>query len=868
MGFVLSIQGRAAQTRQIISMLDSLLERTWLVCLVLFFVAFAPRVAAAGAYVTVDEEHWVARSVDFVYNLGSGNLEVMPSVHPGVTGLWGFGLSLFARSWLTGDVAGLLEMHANDYYDLPDLLPTAAMFTTLVTSLTVVGGYLLLRNLWGKKGAFLAGLLIALDPYFLAHSRRVHLDAILSSTMYLSALALLVWVGWSSGSRPRRYLVISGIFAGLAWLTKVTAIYLIPFTLLALAGHLFVSSKGCRVGIPALARIGKSLLLWVVVAGLIFWVPWPAMWVKPGLTIGELIQGIMWGVEVPHGAPASTGNMPMHFFLGQVVDDPGLGYYPLISLFRMSPITFLFLPASLVAIVAGQRRKAVHKSRALAFWLGVAYIVFYIIMISLGAKKLESYMLPIFPMADTLAAVGLLACLRWLARRWQRWRRGARQPATHAIFYGLAVAGIIAVSFLWLRLVPYYSAYFNPLLGGAKQASRWYAFGGGEGLDMAARYLNGKEGAEDLVVSTPYDDAVFQYYFKGKAEPLRRKHWTGSWLLADYVILYFSYVQRNVPSPEVVDFINTLEPEYVASINGIEYAKVYQVPALITDHIPPISHPADVNLGDEVTFLGYDLASQEVESSGEIEITLYWQRRRPLDTDYSVYVRLVNGVRHVWGAQDSGPLWGTMPTSFWQEGMVVADRRRLQVLPGTPPGIYEIEIGMYDSATMYHLEPIGVEGELVLGPITIERGIVGGLPGLQHTLEANLDDQVHLVGYDLEGRLEPGGSLHLTLYWQAVSSPATDYTVFVHLIGEDGQIWSQQDNQPVTGYYPTSLWMEGELVRDQYDLPVPDEAPTGKYTLRVGMYEAGTDRRLPLLDEKGAIVADNIVLDAVQVDVP
>jgi hypothetical protein len=845
--------------------LGGVLRKPWVVCLVLFLVAFVPRAMAAGAYVTVDEEHWIARSVDFIYGVLNGDLAVVPSVHPGVTVLWGFGAFLLARFSLTGDLSALFQMRADGYYDVPNLLPTAAMFTVLVTSLTVVASYLLVRRLAGKKLALLAALLIALDPYFLTHSRRVHLDAVLASMMYLSALSLLVYVGEASPSR--RYVLLSGIFAGLAWLTKVTAAYLIPFTLLALAGHLVTTTRGWRPVPAAMWREGKSFLVWAVAGCAILFLLWPAMWVRPAFALGELVRGVRWGVAVPHGASGSVGDVPVQFFWGKVVSDPGPGFYPLSSLYRVSPIVFLFFPVSIVSALVGQKRGWLASSKALAFWLGVAYIAFYVVMISLGAKKLESYVLPIFPMLDTLAAVGLFALLRRLAQR-KPGPDGVARQALFPVLYAATVVGIVLTSIVWLRLVPHYSAYFNPLLGGVRTASRLLAFGGGEGLDAVAGYLNQKEDAESLIVSTPYDRAVFRYYFEGTAQPPSRKHWTGSWLLSDYVIWYLSYAQRDLPAPEIVALLESLEPEYVARINGIDYARVYEVPPLVTENVPPISHPASVNLDDQVTFLGYDLDTAQVESGGEIGITLYWQGRQSLDTDYSTYLRLINGVYDVWAQQDGGPLHGMMPTSRWDEGMVITDERRLQVLPGTPPGTYQIAVGVYDPATLHHLDPVGQGEELLLGPVEVARGLAAGPPAPQHPLEANLDDQIRLVGYDLEGQPEPGGSLHLTLFWQALSTPQDDYTVFVHLVGGDGLIMGQQDSQPVSGFHPTSDWTVGEFVRDQYHLTISEASPPGEYSLSVGMYRAGTGDRLPLLDERGEVVGDSIVASSFRVGQP
>ncbi|MFB0546697.1 MAG: 6-pyruvoyl-tetrahydropterin synthase-related protein, partial [Anaerolineae bacterium] len=53
-----------------------------------------------------------------------------------------------------------------------------------------------------------------------------------------------------------------------------------------------------------------------------------------------------------------------------------------------------------------------------------------------------------------------------------------------------------------------------------------------------------------------------------------------------------------------------------------------------------IGHPAHVNLGDEVLFLGYDLWDEKVRQGDELRLRLYWQALRPLERDYSSFVHL------------------------------------------------------------------------------------------------------------------------------------------------------------------------------------------------------------------------------------
>jgi hypothetical protein len=54
-------------------------------------------------------------------------------------------------------------------------------------------------------------------------------------------------------------------------------------------------------------------------------------------------------------------------------------------------------------------------------------------------------------------------------------------------------------------------------------------------------------------------------------------------------------------------------------------------------------------------------------------------------------------------------------------------------------------------------------------------------------------------------------------------------------------------------------------VRDQYDLTISPDAPTGEYQIEVGMYVAGTGERLSVLDRAGQVQDDRVVLGQIQV---
>jgi mannosyltransferase len=111
-------------------------------------------------------------------------------------------------------------------------------------------------------------------------------------------------------------------------------------------------------------------------------------------------------------------------------------------------------------------------------------------------------------------------------------------------------------------------------------------------------------------------------------------------------------------------------------------------------------------------------------------------------------------------------------------------------------------------------------------------------------VEALLGDVIRLRGYRLAGTAEPGGTLALTLYWQALAPASADYVVFAHLVGANGAIVGQKDQPPQNGATPTTTWIEGEVLADHYLIPVRADAPAGPAQLLVGMYVPETMTRL------------------------
>jgi hypothetical protein len=107
-------------------------------------------------------------------------------------------------------------------------------------------------------------------------------------------------------------------------------------------------------------------------------------------------------------------------------------------------------------------------------------------------------------------------------------------------------------------------------------------------------------------------------------------------------------------------------------------------------------------------------------------------------------------------------------------------------------------------------------------------------------------DEIVLLSYQRDGPLRHGATVRLTLDWQSLRPMTDDYTVFVHVVDEEGTIWAQRDGEPVDGERPTSSWELGEIVHDEYEIMIPVDGPREGYSVQAGFYDGETGVRLPV----------------------
>lgn len=308
---------------------------------------------------------------------------------------------------------------------------------------------------------------------------------------------------------------------------------------------------------------------------------------------------------------------------------------------------------------------------------------------------------------------------------------------------------------------------------------------------------------------------------------------------------------------------------------GVEDSPVLRVAKSSRNfELPAIPQPLEASFAGKIKLLGYHLPpmGRRVEPGQRLPVTLYWQGQEWLGEELVIFTRLLDNQQVVWGGYDRLPQENYSPL-LWAPGQVITDGFTVPVRAGAPPGVYMLSLGWYrrvgGQAESLPLvdpqtgQPTG-QTAITIGPIKVggpPDGVTVESASPATPVNVALGDEIKLTGYDIAiDHDEPAQNrksktcaersrsiqnLKLTLYWQALRQPQTDYTVFAHVRNQAGEIMAQKDTPPAGGAYPTGLWDPGEIIKDRLTIPLP-ELPPGRYELVVGMYDFSSGARLPV----------------------
>ena len=628
------------------------------------------------------------------------------SYHPGVTTMWlsAVGLGLFA--WQQGlSPDQMLRIEPTKPGTIDDAVVAGVVPLALVIALCIALSYVLLRRIAGQRAALVGSGLLALDPFYMTHSKVLHVDALLATFMFMSVLFLFNYLyrkKWLD-------LICSGTFAGLAFLTKSPSLFLVPYVALVV-GTYELTALGSGAAAEArrqewgrrLWAFIRVLLIWGGVAAVTFIVLWPAMWVEPLDALRWMSERVAFHVETLHFNPV--------FFNGQITfEDPGLPFYLATMVWKTTLVTLPMACTALVFALLPFRRGKYSRM----VWLLAAYVVCFTFQMGLSARKEPRYLLPVFPVLAMVAALGLAQSIEALGRilPWLKWRG----LPTALIVLALALqAGVV------LPRHPYYGTHHNKLLGGSRVAQHILPLQDqGEGLDLAAQYLNTLPRAQQSrVLIHPLGGELFDRTFIGFTNTTR-----DPWI--NYRVYYVNQVMRRLDSEgweEAWNADRQAAPLWSVAFDGVTYVWVYGAPPEEPAAGGP-EYEANYRLGEHIRLKRVRLSDQTPAPGDSLTVVLIWESDGEVKENYTVFCHLLSASGELVAQQDGPPIYGVRPTPSWRAGEIIEDSHEISLDGDLAPGDYELSVGMYDAETMERLAAYDAAGHR----LAEDRIVVGSL---------------------------------------------------------------------------------------------------------------------------------------------
>jgi hypothetical protein len=773
-----------------------------LLCLAIFLLALLPRLGALDWYTTPDELRWVDRSLRFSTALAQGDFAAtIQSGHPGVITMWLGSLGIRLQHALPATQPKFDPQSAEVARFLAQYLDAARLPVIFVVAINLVVLFALLDRLIDRRAAFLAAGLIALDPFAVALGSILHVDALLMTFAMNSLAALCVAL---HSQRSARWLMLSGGLAGLAMLSKS------PAAILSVAMFIVVVLDSVHQR-RSIGQVIRWLLIWGVSAAVIFFVVYPAMWVAPVKTILRMRTTAENFSETAHA---------VNFFNGSNDRDPGPLFYPVVLAFRSTPILWLGLIAGIVLIV---RAKSEHDKRLRSIaWVYWAFAIVFIGVITLGAKKLDRYVLPALEALYIVSALGLAFVIEQLGQHSEQSRVAAEsknarpstslrsvQDAKHKWILNGAVAALLIISALQFTSTwPLTLRAYNSLLGGYDVAKTVLPVGGGESAEVgqalkASPYADERIGVSDMVGTAPY--------FAGALVA----NTTAGLTQADRLLVTAADFQLTPDDTQA--WIGKAAPVMTFTVQGRPYAWLYpnQALAMEREHFSAQHQPVDAILADYASELALHEQAQIVAEMDEA-------------TAQAMLTQIAQSHDRVWVIH-----YAASPRRVLKPIFRLLDTYAIQLDEWSSPlstgALYTLPDDLSFSA-----QSVPLNGDVRFG------------------------ENIHLnQAATIVSRVQPGQSIGVVNEWSA-SGPEAQ--AIVALLDNAGYQWG-------TGIKPVPLLNDDDTTRTRrIDVPVPLTIPPGKYRLVLNVIDVASGGPIGTRRSDGSFGGIDWLLGSITID--
>lgn len=321
------------------------------------------------------------------------------------------------------------------------------------------------------------------------------------------------------------------------------------------------------------------------------------------------------------------------------------------------------------------------------------------------------------------------------------------------------------------------------------------------------------------------------------------------------LMAFSSFVKRPV--------LRWVAPALIAALAAITLlspfiyiAPAYALPEKLKDEtlIPPDTQFTQLYFENKIRWIGFrvNTPAQRVRPGEVLDVTLYWQALRPMERNYSAFIRVLgrdDTPVHVLNTYPGGGMW---QTTLWQAGDVIADRYHLRIA-GTMtntqlmPTVLRLDVGFWDFTTKAFMETFDGAGKPT-GRQAYEAASMAAPTPLPANapIEKQRLEKVRVANVKAS---RAGNRIALALDWLVDADVDRDYTTFVQLFDYTGRkLDPQADGRALNGAFPPRWWRKGDAVRgDQYTLDLPAPLPAGQYLIKFGLYDKD-DRRMPAFD--------------------
>lgn len=374
---------------------------------------------------------WKARVYDFgtgVFNLDPD--KTVQKYHPGVTLMWVGTFAVKAFNFYVNLTTGA-DPADNLISTVFGLHFTQKLFLILTLGLVFAVIFRVLKRLFGVKYGLLFLFFATTEPYFLGLTRVFHLEGLMSSFMLASFLYYYEYLV----NENKKSLAISSVFGALSVLTKTSSVFIVLFIPFSNFMYTYLDNKEIK---QSVMRSLKPYFKWLGYFFITCVVLWPVILTNPVLTFSTLYKGVFTvGIEGPH----------YQLFFGQWVEDPGPFFYPLVILFRGSPLLIIGLIMSILF-----RRKLFGKKSSRFILLTSLFIALYVLELTIPSKKLDRYVLPSF-LGIYLISNFFFVCVV----------KNINKNVLYKIF-ALIIFIVPIIQAAWWH--PNYLGYYSPLVGG------------------------------------------------------------------------------------------------------------------------------------------------------------------------------------------------------------------------------------------------------------------------------------------------------------------------------------------------------------------------------------------------------------------